>query len=97
MIDPAKDQWLKKLIIDLCCLQAEGRILMAVHLNRTDEDKIFGLMTKENQLKSAEPYAYSHRLSPLVTRLVNDACNMIPIKWLDFVVLKRSMRTFKYD
>ena len=80
MIDSSKEQWLKKIIVDLCCLQAEGRILMSIHLNQKDEDKVFGLMTKENQLKNNEPYAYAHRLSPLVVKFINDACNMIPIK-----------------
>ena len=80
MIDGPKELWLKKLIVDLLCLQVEGRILMTLHLNAKDEDKIFALMTKENQLKTTEPYAYSHRLSPLVVKFINDACNMIPIK-----------------
>ena len=71
---------LHKLITELTCTIAEGRIIMTVHLKREDDDALFQLMTKENTAKTQTRFPYDKTMSPLITKLIVDASNMLPIK-----------------
>ena len=71
---------MKDLIIDLRATLAEGRILVTIKQEREDEDKLFGSMTRESNDKDEPPYPYGGKMAGQICRMIDDACNMQPIK-----------------